>query len=140
RDLAELAAIARDALGPVDRIAYDVFDYRTRQTIELFDTGLFDVQRKAPLNPSFGLQVEFPDFVSSGAAPFADIGDYDDGLKRLDGFAGYLENTVAWLKRGLADGYVQPRIVVTNILAQVDAMLALPIDDSPFTNDLFMPC
>lgn len=132
RDLAELAAIARDALGPVDRIAYDVFDYRTRQTIELFDTGLFDVQRKAPLNPSFGLQVEFPDFVSSGAAPFADIGDYDDGLKRLDGFAGYLENTVAWLKRGLADGYVQPRIVVTNILAQVDAMLALPIDDSPF--------
>ncbi|MBY8821438.1 DUF885 domain-containing protein [Sphingomonas colocasiae] len=132
RDLAELAGISREKLGPIDRIAYDVFDYRTRQTLDLFETGLFDVQRKAPLNPSFGLQVEFPDFVSSGAAPFADIGDYEDGLKRLAGFAGYLESTIAWLKRGLAEGYIQPRIIVNNILAQVDAMLALPVEDSPF--------
>jgi uncharacterized protein (DUF885 family) len=132
RDAAGLAAIDRDALGPVDAIAYDVFAYRTRQQIDLIDSGLFAVQRKAHLNPSFGPQVEFPDFVASGAAPFATLSDYEDGLKRLEGFAGYMRSGVARLREGLADGYVQPRVVVANVLAQVDAMLALPVEQSPF--------
>lgn len=132
RELAALKAIDRNALSAVDRIAYDVFDYRTSQTLELFDDGLFDVQRKANLNPSFGLQVEFPDFVSGGAAPFATLADYEAGLVRLDGFAGYLTNAIGQLKAGRAAGYVQPRVVVENVLAQVDAMLKLPVEESPF--------
>lgn len=127
-----LQSIDRSALPPVDRIAYDVFSYQLRQTLELFKTGLFDVQRKAPFNPSFGLQVEFPDFVSGGPAPFTTVEDYDQGLQRLDGFAGYLENAVAQARRGLADGYRQPRILIENLLRQVDAVLATPVEKSPF--------
>ncbi|MGH6782587.1 MAG: DUF885 domain-containing protein, partial [Sphingomonadaceae bacterium] len=132
RELAALRAIDRAALPAEDRIAYDVFDYRTRQTLELFESGLFDVQRKAPLDASFGLQVELPDFVSGAGAPFTDAGDYEDGLKRLEGFAGFLVNMIAQLKRGLAEGYAQPKIIVTNVLAQVDAMLRLPVEECPF--------
>lgn len=128
----KLQAIDRAALSPVDRIAYDVFAYKTRQTLDLFESGLFEVQRKAPFNPSFGLQVEFPDFVSGGPAPFATVQDYEAGLERLDGFVGYLGNSVAQAKRGLAEGYRQPRIVIENLLKQVDAMLATPVEKSPF--------
>jgi uncharacterized protein (DUF885 family) len=130
-ELKALDAIDRASLSPIDRIAYDVFAYRLKQTLELFDTGLFEVQRKAPFNPSFGLQVEFPDFVS-GTAPFATVEDYDRNLERLDGFAGYLANAVAQAKRGLAEGYRQPRILIENLLKQVDAMVATPIEKSPF--------
>lgn len=133
RELAALRGIDRAALPPVDRIAYDVFDYKTRQTLQLFETNLSEVQRRAPLNPSFGLQVELPDFVSNGGpAPFNDVADYEAGLKRLEGFAAYLDNNVVQLKRGLADGYAQPKIIVANVLAQVDAMLKVPQADSPF--------
>jgi uncharacterized protein (DUF885 family) len=128
----ELQAIDRTSLSPIDQIAYDVFAYRLRQTLTLFETNLFEVQRKAPFNPSFGLQVEFPDFVSGGPAPFATLEDYERGLARLDGFAGYLNNAVAQAKRGLADGYRQPRILIENLLKQVDALLATPIEKSPF--------
>ncbi|MES2496097.1 MAG: DUF885 domain-containing protein [Pseudomonadota bacterium] len=128
----ELQTIDRATLSPIDQIAYDVFAYRLRQTLELFETGLFEVQRKAPFNPSFGLQVEFPDFVSGGPAPFATVEDYDRGLERLDGFAGYLANSVAQAKRGLAEGYRQPRIVIENLLKQVDAVAGTPIEKSPF--------
>lgn len=145
RDLAGLSRIDRVALPAIDRIAYDVFDYKTRQTLALFETGLFEVQRKAPLNPSFGLHIEFPDFLSGGAAAYATPSDYDDALTRIDGFVGYMNSTVARLKEGRAEGYMQPRIVVTNILAQVDAMLALPVEQSPFWSgitlmpDTFVP-
>ncbi|MBB5686876.1 DUF885 domain-containing protein [Sphingobium boeckii] len=132
RELAALSAINRAALIPIDRIAYDVFAYRTRQTMAYIESGAFQTARLAPLNPSFGLQVEFPDFVSGAGASFASLQDYEDGLIRLNGFAGYLGNTVSKLKQGVAAGYVQPRIIVENILKQVDALLLVPVDDSPF--------
>lgn len=130
--LAQLKAIDRDALPEADRIAYDVFDYQTRQTLTLFETGLFEVQRMAPLNPSFGLHIEFPDFLSSGAAPFASPADYDAALVRIEGFVGYMDSTLARLKQGRAQGHLQPRVIVSNVLAQVDAMLKLPVEQSPF--------
>ena len=74
REWAELRAIDRSALGPVDGIAHDVFAYRLAQTLALFDSGLFVIQRQVPLNPSFGLQVELPDFVAA-SAPFATLAD-----------------------------------------------------------------
>lgn len=132
REAATLAGIDRARLGPVDQIAYDVFDYRLKETLALFEHDLFEVQRTAPLNPSFGLQVEFPDFISSGTAPFATVADYDANLVRVEGFAGHLRMTIARLREGVAAGRIQPRIIVTNILAQVDAMLALRTEDSPF--------
>ncbi|TKD50749.1 DUF885 domain-containing protein [Sphingomonas baiyangensis] len=131
-DARALAAIPRDALTATDAIAYDVFAYKTAQQLELFDSGLFAVQRKAPLNPSFGMHVEFPDFMSSGAAPFATVKDYEDNLVRLKGFAGHLAMIVTRLRQGVADGYVQPRIIAENVLKQTDAMLAVPLAESPF--------
>lgn len=130
RDAAGLAAIDRAALDPVDKIAYDVFAYKTQQTLDLLTSGLFAVQRMAPLNPSFGLHVEFPDFLTG--ATYETTADFEDTLARIDGFVGYMDNNVARLKEGLAAGYIQPKIIVSNVLAQVDAMLALPIEQSAF--------
>jgi uncharacterized protein (DUF885 family) len=131
REWAELRAIDRAALGPVDGIAHDVFAWRLAQTLALFDTGLLVLQRQVPLNPSFGLQVELPDFVAA-SAPFATLADYEAGLARLQGFVGYMDTTIVRLREGLAAGHVQPRIIVDNILKQVDAMLALPAEQTPF--------
>jgi|TARA_R100000501_G_scaffold13151_3_gene23993 uncharacterized protein (DUF885 family) len=132
RDLAALERIDRAALTPTEQLAYDVFAYKTGQVAEQFDKGLFRVQQLAPLNPSFGLQVELPDFVSGGGAAFETPADYERGLARLTGFAGWLNSTVARLRQGRANGYIQPQIIVRNVLSQVEAMLALPPEESPF--------
>jgi uncharacterized protein (DUF885 family) len=129
---AALETIDASRLSPVGRIQYDVLRYRTGQALHLFDSGLFDVFREAPLDPSFGLHLSVPDFVAGGGARFETVGDYERGLRRLEGFADFMRNTVAQLRRGVAHGRVQPRIVVENVLKQVDAMLALPREKSPF--------
>lgn len=132
RDAAGLLAIDRSRLTAVDRIAYDVLDYRTRQALQRFDSGLFRLARLAPLNPSFGLQVQFPDFVSGAGAPFSTLSDFEVGLARLEGFAGWLDTVITRLREGVAEGVVQPRIIAANVLAQVNAILALPADQTPF--------
>ena len=131
-DLAALHAIDRASLNPVDAIAWDVFDYQTGVALAPLQSGLHEVARQVPLDPSFGLHIEFADFVTGSGAVFATAADYEAGLARLEGFAGYLENVVARLKQGRAAGRLHARLIVENILKQVDAVLAQPIEASPF--------
>jgi uncharacterized protein (DUF885 family) len=132
REHQELLAIERSHLTPASQIAYDVFRYRTEQTLQLFESGLFAISQQVPLNASFGLHVELPDFISGAGAPFTTVADYERGLQRLEGFCGYMRSTLERLEQGLAAGYVQPQVVVANVLKQVDAMLAIAVEDSAF--------
>ncbi|PZN95177.1 MAG: DUF885 domain-containing protein [Alphaproteobacteria bacterium] len=132
RELAALEGIDRTRLNRADTIAWDVFAYNTRQTLAFIDSGLFAIAGQAPLNPSFGLHVEFPDFVAGGGAAFVTPDDYAAGLERLKGFAAYLDNTLVRLRQGRAAGILQPRIIVENVLKQIDAVLAQPLEASPF--------
>ena len=54
------------------------------------------------------LHIEFPDFLSSGAAPFATPADYDAALVRIDGFVGYMDSTIARLKQGTGPVLLTP--------------------------------
>lgn len=132
RDLEGLRAIDAATLGSVDRLAREVFEYRTRREIERYAVGLAEVELRAPLNPSFGLHVELPDYVSGAGAPFASRLDYEVGLDRLQGFARYLDSLVRRCGEGLATGVVQSRLVAGKVVAQAEAMLALPAGGTPF--------
>jgi len=129
-ELAALTGIDRSVLPEGDQIAYDVFRYQAETAVAEFDSGVNAIRRKAPLNASFGLHVEFPDHMSAGA-PFKSIEDYEIALAQLDGFAGFMNDTVGRLRQGMAEGYHQPRVVVNNVLAQVEAFLALPVEKNP---------
>lgn len=130
--LAAWRAIDRAALGPVEQIAHDVLGWKLKGQVAELDAGLLRVRMEAPLNPSFGLHVELPDFVSGAGASFATAADVDAGLVRLNGFAGHLRQMRTRLEQGLAAGRVQPRLIVDNMLAQLDAMLALAPEATPF--------
>lgn len=129
-ELQALSAIERAALPEGDQIAYDVFRYQAEGAVAEFENGVDDIRRKAPLNASFGLHVEFPDYMSAGAR-FETVEDYDLGLLQLDGFTRFMTDTVERLRLGMAEGYHQPRVVVTNVLGQIEAFLSLPVEDSP---------
>jgi uncharacterized protein (DUF885 family) len=131
-DARGLATIDPADLPPVERVAYDVFAYRTRRELERHDSGLARIQRLTPLNASFGLHLELPDYVAGAGAPFGTVVDYEAGLQRLSGYAGYLGSMVARLEEGLAAGYVQPQVIARQVVAQSEALLALPAAQSPF--------
>jgi uncharacterized protein (DUF885 family) len=132
RDLAGLAAIDRSALPPTDRIAYDVLQYNAEQRVQAYQDGIVQLKQRVPLDPSGGLHVELPDYVSGAGAPFATADDYEIGLERLHGFAGYLDTLARRAQEGLQLGFVQPRVVAEKVAAQAEAMLAVPITESPF--------
>jgi uncharacterized protein (DUF885 family) len=131
--LAALARIDRSKLSVDERISYDVFKLQTELNLKGFTPALLKAQIERPIDHFNGLQVYMPDLSSGeGAAPYKTLADYENGLKRLDGYILYLDRSIARMRQGMADGIVQPKLVMNNVVAQLDAMLAQGVEGSTY--------
>ncbi len=132
-DLAALKAIPRTQLNTDDRISYDVFKYQTEIGLRGYEPNLLAATIVRPIDHFNGFQVFIPDVSSGeGAAPFKTVKDYEDNLKRLDGYATYLDRTIDRMKQGLAANVTNPRLVMVNVVGQLDALLPAKVEDSVF--------
>ncbi len=132
-DLNALHAIDRASLNATDQLAYDVFEYSTKDGIEGFSPALLRLSTPRPLNHFFGLQSYYPTFASGkGAAPFASVADYDNNLKRHAGYVWWIDQAIARFKQGEASGVVETKLTIRNVIEQLDNQLAQKVEDSAF--------
>ncbi|MFL6844954.1 MAG: DUF885 domain-containing protein [Allosphingosinicella sp.] len=132
-DLAALARIDRSKLSADDRISYDVFKWQTELTLKGFDPALEKTSIERPIDHFSGFQVFVPDLSSGeGAAPFKTVQDYRDNLKRLDGYIVYLDRAIGRMREGMADGIVNPKLVMKNVVDQLDAIIGQGVEGSTF--------
>ncbi|MEO6247691.1 MAG: DUF885 domain-containing protein [Sphingomicrobium sp.] len=131
--LARLHAIDRATLSETDRLAWDVFDYTTRDTIEGLSPQILPLTSVRPLNHFFGFQSAYPTFASGkGGAPFATLADYDNNLKRHAGYVAWIDGAIARFKEGEASGVVETKLTIRNVIEQLDNELKLMPEDSQF--------
>ncbi len=129
RYLAAARKIDPATLAPEDRISYEIFLHeRTREKeSERFPDYLL------PLSQTGGLTTLMPALGSgTNAQPFATVQDYENWLKRLDGFVAYMDQSIVNMREGVAKGVVQPRPVMEKVLAQLDSLIVPKAEDSPF--------
>ncbi len=65
------------------------------------------------------------------ATTFRTLSDYEDYVKRLAALPVYLDQNVANMREGLADGFVQPREIMTGILPSFEAQATPAPADHP---------
>ncbi len=124
-DLAALAAIDRDALDDNDRISYDVFRWQRTTDLAGFKPELVAATIVRPIDHFFGFHTYFPELNSGeSAAPFKTLKDYNDGLSRLDGFVVAIDAAIARFRQGMKSGVVQPKLVVNNVIDQLNNLTA----------------
>ncbi len=132
-DLAALKRIDRSALSAEDRISYDTFRYTTEVGLRGYRPDLLEATITRPIDHFNGYHIQYPDIVSgSGAAPFKTVKDYEDNLKRVDGYVLYLDRAIGRMKQGLAAGITNPRLVMVNVVGQLDALITTKVEDSVF--------
>jgi len=132
-DLAALQAIDRGLLSPTDQIAYDTFAFTTKDAIAHFEPSLLALSVVRPINHFSGLQTFYPTLSSGkGVAPFATLADYDNALKRHDGYVAYLDAAVGRFREGRAAGVVDTKLTIRNVIEQLDTQLAQKPEDSAF--------
>ena len=132
-DLAALAAIDRAKLSAEDQISYDVFKWQRTTDLRGLQPDLLAATIVRPIDHFFGLHLQYADLASGeGTAPFKTIADYDNNLKRLAGFDGFLDAAIGRFRQGLASGVTQPKLVVNNVIGQLDTLIAQGVTGSTF--------
>ncbi len=70
-DLAALHTIPRGELSQTDQIAYDVFEYQTKDTLRALQPDLLTLTEALPINHFFGIHTQYPTIASgNGGAPY----------------------------------------------------------------------
>jgi uncharacterized protein (DUF885 family) len=128
-ELAALARIDRNALSASDRVSYDVFKWQRSTDLKGYDQAILDASIVRPIDHFFGFHTWFPELSSGeGVAPYKTVKDYEDGLSRIDGFVTAIDFSITRFRQGMKTGVVQPRLVVDNIIGQLDNLLAPGVD------------
>jgi uncharacterized protein (DUF885 family) len=132
-DLAALAKIDRAALNPTDKIAYDVFKYQTSMALRGYAPEIMAATVVRPMDHFSGFQTFYPDLASGqGAAPFKTLVDYDNNLKRHRDYIVLIDRTIGRFREGMKSGVVQPKLVVNNVIGQLEIQIAQGVEGSTF--------
>lgn len=130
-ELQQLAAIDRAALSPEEQISYDTFKWQRETDLAGLQPGIVAATQPRPIDHFFGFHTFLPELNSgSGAAPFRTLKDYEDALKRNDQFALLIDLAILRFRQGMKTGVVQPKLVVKNIIDQLDNLTAGGVDGS----------
>ena len=136
-DLAALARIDRTKLKATDRIAYDTFKRNTELDMGGLTPAMRLLRDVRPIDHFFGAQTWYPDVSSGqGAAPFKTVLDYENNIKRHRQFAQQIDLAIGRFREGMKSGVVQPKLVVRNIVEQLDTQLKGGAEASTFMGPL----
>lgn len=131
--LVALHRIDRARLSTQNKIAYDVFEWQMEDALSGLRPEILALTAVRPINHFSGFHTFYPTFSSGeGAAPFATTLDYENGLKRHRQYVALLDAIIGRFRQGMATGVVDTKLTVRNIIAQLDALVAQKLEDSPF--------
>ena len=133
RSLRELARIDVNQLDPARQISYQVFSQAKEDQRKWLAPPLRVLTAVRPINHFGGLQVEFPTLMASdGVLPYDNEAGYHQALLLIRKFPTVLDNAIARFRDGMRSDVVETRMTVRNMIAQIDALLAQPVEESPF--------
>jgi uncharacterized protein (DUF885 family) len=130
-ELAALAAIDRSALTADEQVSYDTFKWQRETDLAGLSPALLAATAPRPVDHFFGFHNFLAELQSGeSAAPFKTLKDYEDALKRSDQFALLLDLAILRFRQGMKTGVVQPKLVVNNVIDQLNSLTAGGLDAS----------
>ncbi|MES2497900.1 MAG: DUF885 domain-containing protein [Pseudomonadota bacterium] len=132
-DLAALRKIDRTKLTPVNQIAFDVFKWQTEIALKGYAPDLLAVTTVQPVDHFSGFHTFYPGFASGGgAAPFVTVQDYENNLRRHRDYVVMVDRWIERFRQGMKAGVVEPKLVVNNMIDQLDMQIAQGVEGSTF--------
>ena len=83
-----------------------------------------------PVNQISGIHLNAPQLVS--LLSFKTVKDYDDYVARMTQFPKMLDDTMARMRKGMAEGLMPPKFLLEKVAVQAEAMAKTKPEDAPF--------
>jgi uncharacterized protein (DUF885 family) len=82
-----------------------------------------------PMNQLEGIQTDIPRVIA--LSPAANLADYENRLKRLEGVGTLVDQTIALMRDGMTRGLTPPKVAIRDLPSQVEAQLVADPIASP---------
>ncbi|MFN3423346.1 MAG: DUF885 domain-containing protein [Novosphingobium meiothermophilum] len=133
RTLAELEAIAPDQLDAERQISRAVLEDAKRAEQALLTPEALAISEVQPFHHFGGFHVSYPEISSPGSGIALDSAqDYALLIARHRALPEVFDQAIARFREGMNRGVTAPRLTVDNMIAQIDGLLAQPVERSPF--------
>jgi uncharacterized protein (DUF885 family) len=127
--LDSLNQFKKEGIDANNLLALEVLKYDVQMNIKGFDFPDYLM----PLNQFWGMHLSVGQYGSGTAAqPFKTVKDYDNWLKRIDGYVVWSDSAIANMQAGISRNMVLPTKLVTKIIPQYESTIASEADKSLF--------
>lgn len=114
----KLASFNRKKLNSFDRISFDIVNLQLKQALEKEKFNLEYI----PFTQFRGYPSALPSLGSGKSyQPFKTVKDYENWLKRIDGFTIWSDTAIANFNKGIAIKMVLPKSLVIKMIPQLEA-------------------
>lgn len=130
RFLERLETIDRTMLSPDDRTNHDLFEFVVGHRVILAGYRPY----RMPFTSDSGFHIRIQRMYEY--MPFRTVEDYETYLTRLSAVGPYFEQNIGNMRDGLADGFTQPRVILSGIVASISGAIVDSAEDSVFFTPL----
>jgi uncharacterized protein (DUF885 family) len=117
------------SLSARDQLSYRIFEYQLKTSLEEVKLTSY----LTPISQMRDFRISFSQMGSgSSTHPFKTVKDYDDFLKRINAFVSITDTAIENMRKGMAIGKVQPRVLIEKVIPQIKAMLVDDVTKSIF--------
>jgi len=113
--LAELDAVDRSKLPPVEAVNYDIFRRQIENGIASYDLGEYQM----PFNADSGFHTGFSRLPEE--VPLATVKDYENYISRLKAWPRYVREEIELMRQGLKRGMTVPRATLDGYEGSITA-------------------
>ncbi|WP_323788103.1 DUF885 domain-containing protein [Psychroserpens sp.] len=90
-----------------------------------------------PINQMWSLQLNIGQLAGgTSSQPFKTMEDYNNWLKRMDGYLEWMNSAEEKMKKGIELGYVLPKSLIVKVLPQLEALTTTNVDEHLFYNPI----
>jgi uncharacterized protein (DUF885 family) len=130
---ARLARIPRGTLSGQDELSYDIFAWNLEDERRELTPNVARALQFLPLNQFFGAHLSFArEMQWRSDYPLNRTRDFERAIRRMEGFAQWMDQAIAMMREGKRSGIAQPRIVIERMIPEVAALASPSVDDSLF--------
>jgi len=113
---AQLQFFDRNTLSENDRMSYDIMTYHADIALE----GLKQNDDLMPINQLRSQPTSMAQLASgTGNQPFKTVVDYENWMKRVDAFLPWVDTAIVNMRKGMATGYVIPKVNAEKVVPQL---------------------
>lgn len=125
----QLTRIDRNALSDESRITFDVLKWECNNNLG----GLAFPAELMPIDQFWSSNLYFGQLAGgTSAQPFKTVKDYENWLRRVDGFVVWCDTAIGNMRIGIKKGYVLPESLIKKVIPQMASFMNGPVEDHQF--------